>query len=543
MRSRRVLGLACLLAILSPVAASARPVDCRPPVIDPLLKAICPNAERRADEKRLSDTVDALRLLADASRRDALDAAQSAWESERRVACTSLPDYEIRTCHYQRTGLRLQELEAELAHAQHSEMLTLANRSLELKGAMRVDPVTLVTQLRYRGRILAETLGRDGFDEVARHGDAHREAVVIRGRHDGAVYAVTASAGAPPEIWRFRSSFPLEPALTIESSRAGLLIAEAPVPNVGRTAALWTPTDGWQMTSRPHVPERSPQPDTLNTADTGSDTLISRKHIALGPRQLELLTYFGSRQVLAFDDRMIAQSGPLPFDIDAPEAVGDTKVLFVVAHNAGNAGCVAQYLVADTPGRSLRRWELDLCYLLARQRTSDGYILLNHATPGADGIRYHWTPSGGLNVESYIPFHPQAGTRVTDLGDGCCSGTIWFAAQNEELFRGLAAAAGPSFPALAQQFDRVHKIDSPSGMRLFSDCGGGRFCGPEVSSIVAWHQESGKLYFALAPPRSHGHRPFGTPDPEAALVRPIEYHPPIELWPDEVREAVSSALP
>jgi hypothetical protein len=549
MRLRRVLGLAGLVAILWPAAASARLVDCRPPFGDALRKAICSNAERRDDEKRLSDTADALLLLADESRRGTFEAEQSDWERERHAACAGLPDHEIRTCHYQYTEPRLQTLEAELGAALRGEVLTLADRKLELRDAVRFDPVTVVTQLRYRGHLLAETLDRDGFDEVARHGDASREAVVLRGRRDGAVYALTASAGAPPEIWRLRSSLRPQPPLAIESRPTGLVIEETTVPGVGRTAARWTPTDGWRTIARPHVPQRPPQSDALDVPNPNASALpgepVARSILTLGTRQLELLDYDAyPPHVLAQDGRAIVEGGPNPFTISAPETIGDTTVIFVLAYNAGNGGCVAQYLIADTPGQPLRRWQLDLCRPFERQRTADGYVLLTEARPEADGIRYRWTPSAGLVVESFFPFQPQAGTRITDLGDGGDTGTIWGALGNEELFRGLAVAAGPSLSGLAESFYKVHKLESPPEMLLYTNCSPTRFCRPEINSIAALHQPTGKLYFALAPPQPvYAYRPPGTPDPEAGLVRPVEYHPPLELWPSGVVEALSSARP
>lgn len=77
-------------------------------------------------------------------------------------------------------------------------MLTSSDHRLELREAGRLDPVTIVTPLRYRGRVLAEALGRDGFDEVARYGDATHEAVVLRGHGDNTFYALAATPAHRP---------------------------------------------------------------------------------------------------------------------------------------------------------------------------------------------------------------------------------------------------------------------------------------------------------------------------------------------------------
>ena len=565
--ARRALIVLTLLVLgWSPAPVNAGPGFCTRPLADVEEEFICANGTSRKGELRLFVETQALKALLAVDDVAELEREQAQWRRQRQAACEVEAPNEKPECYAAWASNRAIVLRRQVDYILKEGAATLSLRDLQFDVrwiADRRNEGAIVTQLRHGSRVLAEVYGPNRFDLLARAGNDKVEAIVIRAHKEGTTYAIVGRDGAPPEIWQYRLSRPwMKRPPLVEAQGERLEVREqAEDPGFGEllvssTARLeWTPSAGWQMTEPYRARPPIPQPQTFfGGAGAGNDctsVFESKDTVKLGNRSLtvgEALDGY-PQWLLAFGCDALIRSGPRPFDLTSERQIGTASVVLSTEYNSGNGGFVDRHILADVPGQGVQVWAFpggEPANGTAAVAASFGYLFMTPADPGSDGGIYRWTPSDGFTFEGYQVFTPLPHSLMPDVVPSKADEDSVTVTANlllrEEVYRAFASASGPSVIGLSSELasgdgwsrTRLERQWAPE-LAVFTDCDGSRFCNHSGRRMIGvFVEKTRQFYFAFSqavPGRSTSLRPAVW-----------EYHPPLELWPQEAVSAVASLL-
>jgi len=559
-----VLTLLVLGSSLAP--AYAGPEFCTRPLADPDQEFICANTTSRRGEWRLFVETQALTALLHADDVAELEREQTQWRRQRQAACEVEAANEKPECYAAWASNRAIVLRRQVDYIIKEGAATLSLRDLRFDVRWivdRKDDGAVVTQLRHGGRVLAEARGPNRFDLLARAGNDNVEAIVVRAHKEGTTFVIVGRDGAPPEIWQYRLSrrWMKQPPV-VEAQGERLEIREQDEePGFGdllvdSTARLgWTPSAGWRV-AEPHRARRPiPQPQVFfGGGDSGNDctsVFESGGTVRLGNRSLTVGQAIDGypQWLLAFGCDALIRSGPRLFDLTSERQIGTATVMLSTEYNSGNGGFVDRHVLADVPGHGVQVWafpEGAPDNRTAPVATSFGYLFLTPADPGRDGGIYRWTPQAGFTFEGYQVYTPAPHSLMPNVTPPAAGEDTVMVTTNlllqEEVYRAFVSASGPSVIGLSSDLAggggwrriRLERQWAPE-LAVFTDCDGSRFCNDSGRRMIGvFVEKTRQFYFAFSQER---------PDRSVSLRPAVwEYHPPLELWPQEVVPAVASLL-
>lgn len=575
--SRPALLAVVLIALFSPLAeGQAQSRFCAKPFADRAQEIICPDAEARRSEWNLQTQIRALKELLVAFEFETFEKEQARWSGERQRTCEAEPIEQKAACYEAQAGNRASVLQRQVAGALKDGMASFSLRGATLGARWRVDKETgtVFTQLRHGDKVLTEVVGADKFDVVGRAGNAEAEAIVIRSRKNVVTFVVVGREETLPEIWRYWPSRPwMKQPPVVDAKGERLRLKEQVEKPSFETIEMafpaileWTPSGGWTIAQPFRIKAVLPKGrqfdgharpgEACKIPFESTDTVrLGSRILAIGKKSRE--SDFDSEpwgaDVLAFGCDLLIAGYARGFDLDSERRINGASVVLSTEYNGGNGGFVDRHVLADVPGHGIQVWAFPKSEVgpdndVSVIATSFGYLFLTPAYPGMEGGVYRWTPTAGYTFDGYRPFAPRGSMPnvAAVKPDEDSSDVSENVLNNEDVHRAFTTAAGPSF--IGRAFDlsssgawsrsRIDRQWAPD-LVVFSDCDGSRHCnGSGGRMIGVFRRKTQTFYFVFQQnPRIFS---VGNAEPPPPAIR--EFHPPLELWPEDAAKVIEAIV-